>query len=106
MLRAQRARLGFLVGTGRERGHRATPRVQEPDRQVAEPADADHADTLGRAHAALDDRVENGDTAAEQRAGLRWIYARGQRNRPCALAAHGIGEPAETAQDGPFHPRA
>jgi len=56
--------------------------------------------SVGR-HAALDDRVENGDTAAEQRAGLRWIYARGQRNRPCALAAHGIGEPAETAQDGP-----
>ena len=73
---------------------------------MAEAADADDANARGGGDVVDDERREDGDAAAEQRAGLGDVEAFGQRAHPCPLRANAVGKAAVAADDGALRVRA
>ena len=98
MIGSETAGLVELALAGSEGRDVAAVGLRELDRHVPEPADADDADVAGRL-GVHDERVENGDAAAQERTGLGDVQSLRQRNRPRPVAAHVRGEAAAMADD-------
>ena len=99
--------LGFveLALARRERGHVAAVRGGELHGHVPEPADADDADAVGRLGVHRQ-RREDGDAAAQERAGVGEVQLVRQRDGPRPVRADVAGEPAAMTDDGELHLRA
>lgn len=94
---------GFFVGSGGEGGDFAAPGFEEGEGHVAETADADDSDAVGRFDAVMGDGVKDGDAAAEEGASGDGINAFGNGNGPGGLAADFVGEAAVASDDGVGH---
>jgi hypothetical protein len=106
LVRAEAEGFGAFRLRGGKRDHLAAPFVQELQGEMAEPADADDTDPVGRSDAALDHGIEDGDAAAKQRTGLGRIDRGRQRHGPFPVAAHPLGKPAVPADHGRLDLRA
>lgn len=99
-MRAERARLiGLALGRG-EGSDFTAPGGGEFERQIAKAADTDDAYALRRFDPIDVKRREDGDAAAEQRAGFFAVEIIRDRDRPGPLRAHAVGEAAAMADDG------
>src|SRR5262245_19531872 len=72
---------------------------------MPQPANADDADPVGRL-GVHDERVEDGDAAAEERPGFGEVQVLRQRDRPSPMRAYVGREPAAMADDGRLRLRA
>src|SRR5690606_15683499 len=106
LVRAEAFGFLLLVQRGGEGADLAAPGVEETQCQVAEAADADHANPIGRLDVEFQQRGEHRRAAAEQRAGQAGIEAFRQRDGPGPVAAQTVGETAVAADDGRFGGRA
>ena len=100
MVRAEFFQFGLFVLRRSESNHLAAPLVQELNGEVAESAHADHTHAVGRLHSALHDGVEDGDAAAEKRAGFGRIDAFRNWHGPGPMRAHALGEATVASDHG------
>ena len=93
---------GFLAlrVARRKRKDFAAPPREKAKSHVAQPADADNPNAVGRFHVRLENGVENRDAAAEEGAGFGRVKFFRQRDGPRPLGADAIGKAAVTPDDG------
>ena len=67
---------------------------------MTQSADADNTDSLCRFDAEMQQRIKDGDTAAEQWSHGAALERIGNRNRPHPMHAHAVGKGAVASNDG------
>src|SRR5262245_6902031 len=83
---------------GGERGHIAAVSSREPHRHMTQAADADDADAISGL-CVHRQRIEDGDTAAQQWPGVREVQSLWQWDRPCPMRANVARKSSPMADD-------